>query len=111
MVNNILKVNSIVLALTGLSIIGILLNLLNYIKSIYKNNQEKTKKIENAVQSLLKDTLLKNTTQYITSGYITKNELASLTNMYTNYKNLGGNSFVDNLYSRASNLKISKDII
>lgn len=111
MINNILKINSVVLALTGLSIIGLLIKLLNYIKGIYKDNKEKTKKLENAVQSLLKDKLLQNTTSYIKSNYITKNELSSLTNMYTNYKNLGGNSFVDNLYNRASNLKITDDII
>ena len=64
----------------------------------------KGKTIENAVQALLRNELIRRYREYEEKGEISILDKENITHMYEEYKNLGGNGTVEKLYSELLDL-------
>lgn len=104
----ILNINSILLALTGTGLIGTSVKLYKAIKNNMMEQEKRFYNLENGLQSMLKDRLYAACKVALETGYITTNELKNINAMYENYCNLGGNSFIPELYEKVLALKIVK---
>ena len=78
--------------------------LLSYIKKKTSAEIKKDKAIENAVQALLRNELIRRYREYEEKGEISILDKENITHMYQEYKNLGGNGTVEKLYSELLNL-------
>lgn len=64
------------------------------VKRLYK----KQKAIENGVQALLRNELIRRYREYEIKGEITIIDKENIEHMFTEYKNLGGNGTVESMY-------------
>ena len=62
-----------------------------------------------AIKSDLRDSILRLYYDTKKSGHITMFELCNLGELYTNYKALGGNSFIDECVQRMKELEVRED--
>lgn len=69
-----------------------------------KHRFSKGKTIENAVQALLRNELIRRYREYEEKGEISILDKENITHMYEEYKNLGGNGTVEKLYSELLDL-------
>lgn len=60
---------------------------------------KRQKAIENGVQALLRNELIRRYREYETKGEISILDQENITHMYEEYKNLGGNGTVKKIYS------------
>lgn len=71
-----------------------------------KEIKEKQKAIENGVQALLRNELVRRYREYETKGEITILDKENMEHMFTEYKNLGGNGTVAAMYNEILSLPI-----
>lgn len=69
-----------------------------FIATILKKESKKNKAIENAVQSLLRDRLIEKYRIFKQKGEMTILDKENIDHLYREYKNLGGNGTVKELY-------------
>ena len=65
---------------------------------IIKNLYKKQKAIENGVQALLRNELIRRYREYETKGEITILDKENIEHMFNEYKNLGGNGTIKKMY-------------
>ena len=65
---------------------------------------KKQEALEKGVRSLLRDRIVQSCAKYSKQGNVPIEELDNVTNMYTAYKDLGGNGATKNIYERFLNL-------
>ena len=80
------------------------LQLITYIKNRLSRDKKKDRAIENAVQALLRNELIRRYREYEEKGEISILDKENITHMYEEYKNLGGNGTVEKLYSELLDL-------
>lgn len=78
--------------------------LVAYIKYRFSKSKKKDKAIENAVQALLRNELIRRYREYEQKGEISILDKENITHMYEEYKNLGGNGTVEKLYDELLDL-------
>ena len=71
-----------------------------------KQDAEKQKAIENGVQALLRNELVRRYREYETKGEITILDKENIEHMLEEYKNLGGNGTVAKMYEEMLSLPI-----
>lgn len=71
--------------------------IINHIKNKYSKDKKKDKAIENAVQALLRNELIRRYREYKIKGQMTILDKENIEHMYNEYKNLGGNGTVKEL--------------
>lgn len=74
--------------------------IIGFIKSLYSKN----KALENAVQALLRNELIKQYRIYEEKGEISILDKENITHMFEEYQNLGGNGTVKKMYDELLNL-------
>nr|DAW69921.1 MAG TPA: holin protein [Caudoviricetes sp.] len=103
---------------------GVAMPLLTLIVKWYNEKDEKSLKEINSTLNEIKDLtrktavgtktisryrLLKDMNRIITRGYITSKELEDITILYESYKELGGNSYVSDLFATCRKLPIKEE--
>ena len=78
--------------------------LITYIKNKLSKDKKKDRAIENAVQALLRNELIRRYREYEEKGEISILDKENITHMYEEYKNLGGNGTVEKLYKELLDL-------
>lgn len=79
---------------------------LGYIGTKLKAETKKNKALLNAVQSLLRDRLIEKYRLFKTKGEMTILDKENIDHLYTEYKNLGGNGTVKELYEDMGDIEI-----
>ena len=105
-------VSKVVLTIVGFVVTGILGYLIALIKEQKKKEQEKKKKEEeerNALKCLLRSAITKIYYKYTDLGYIPRFEKENVSYLYTQYKAMNGNSYVDEAYPEIMKLPITKE--
>lgn len=82
----------------------IVTGIITYIKNKLSRDKKKDRAIENAVQALLRNELIRRYREYEEKGEISILDKENITHMYEEYKNLGGNGTVEKLYSELLDL-------
>lgn len=67
---------------------------------ITRHDRKQDDPIKAAVRSLLRDRIKCLATRYLRDGELTAADLENLSMLYEAYKNLGGNSFAEDLYNQ-----------
>ena len=80
---------------------GVCTGIVFIVKRLYK----KQKAIENGVQALLRNELIRRYREYEVKGEISILDKENITHMYEEYKNLGGNGTVEKLYDELLDLQ------
>lgn len=73
-------------------------NIIGFLGTRLKKENKKNKAIENAVQSLLRDRLIEKYRIFKQKGEMTILDKENIDHLYREYKNLGGNGTVKELY-------------
>lgn len=73
--------------------------------TLVKKNAKKEKAIENGVQALLRNELIREYRDYKTKGSISILDKENMEDMFEAYENLGGNGTVKELYDEAMNIE------
>lgn len=84
----------------GTTVTGII----TYTKNKLSKDKKKDRAIENAVQALLRNELIRRYREYEEKGEISILDKENITHMYEEYKNLGGNGTVEKLYDELLDL-------
>lgn len=79
-------------------------SIIAFIKIMISKEKKKDKAIENAVQALLRNELIRRYREYEEKGEISILDKENITHMFEEYKNLGGNGTVEKLYSELLDL-------
>lgn len=89
----------------------ILGGLLGFISTKFKKNKKKEKAIEEGVQALLRNELIRRYREYETKGELSILDKENIEEMFTQYENLGGNGTVKQLMTELLQLptKIMKE--
>ena len=84
-----------------------------YFMAMPRNQREKKKRqkielenIKEALQAILRSTIQSQYSKMIHKGFAKPYERQNLSYLYESYKKLGGNSYIENLYKQALNLKV-----
>lgn len=104
-IESILKVNSFILAVFGVSIVGAVLKYLKWKKINIDKTNNRLKLLEEAQLALLHNKIYTTTMQYIQNDYVTLDDLEDLRYLYEPYKELGGNGTAERLYTEVQCLK------
>lgn len=87
-----------------------LIALMGFGYKLLKNRQDqqerKNKAIENGVQALLRNELIRRYREYETKGEITIIDKENIEHLFNEYKNLGGNGTVAKMYEEMLSLPI-----
>lgn len=94
-------VTKVVLTIVGFVVTGFLGYLVAYFKS--QNEQKK------ALKCLLRSAITKIYYKYTELGYIPRFEKENVTYLYSQYKAMKGNSYVDQIYPEIMKLPIAKE--
>lgn len=76
------------------------------IKKRFEEQDKKREAIENGVQALLRNELIKNFREYKQKGEITLLDKENMDHMFTEYFNLGGNGMVHEVYDEFKEIPI-----
>lgn len=79
-------------------------SIIAFVKMMISKEKKKDKAIENAVQALLRNELIRRYREYEEKGEISILDRENITHMFEEYKNLGGNGTVEKLYSELLDL-------
>lgn len=82
----------------------VLTGIISYTKNKISRDKNKNKAIENAVQALLRNELIRRYREYEIKGELTILDKENIEAMYKQYKNLGGNGTVEKLYDELLDL-------
>lgn len=88
------------------TIIGIIGTKLRKEKKKNEEEQKKRKSLENAVQALLRNELIRRYREYKTKGEMTILDKENIDHLYTEYRNLQGNGTIKELYEDMENINI-----
>lgn len=88
------------------TVIGYISTLLKKEKEKNKKIEERDKTIENAVQALLRNELIRRYREYKTKRQMTILDKENIDHLYTEYRNLGGNGTVKELYEDMGDIEI-----
>ena len=88
------------------TIIGFIGTLLKKEKQKNTEIEKKDKAIENAVQALLRNELIRRYREYKTKREMTILDKENIDHLYTEYRNLNGNGTVKELYEDMENINI-----
>ena len=83
-------------------VVGVLTFLIKKLSTLYKRE----KAIENGVQALLRNELIRRYREYETKGEITILDKENIEHLFKEYENLGGNGTVAQMYEEILNLPI-----
>lgn len=78
--------------------------LIAFIKNKNSKEKKKDRAIENAVQALLRNELIRRYREYEQKGEISILDKENISHMYEEYRNLGGNGTVEKLYDELLDL-------
>ena len=78
--------------------------IISYTKNKISRDKDKNKAIENAVQALLRNELIRRYREYEIKGELSILDKENIEAMYKQYKNLGGNGTVEKLYDELLDL-------
>lgn len=106
---NLLTINNLLIAITGFSLFGLIKFMLNRLKNFFTDFDNSISVLQHAMLSILKEKLLRNCEECLCQGYVTVNKLKTIESLYTNYLQLGGNSFIKELYSKVKELRIENE--
>lgn len=88
-------------------------SLATYLMAMPRKKREKQQRqeiefenIKEALQAILRSTIQSQYSIMIHRGYAKPYERQNLSYLYESYKKLGGNSYIENLYKQALNLKV-----
>lgn len=84
----------------------ILGSIIGIIGTKLKAETKKNKALNNAVQSLLRDRLIEKYRQFKSKGQMTILDKENIDHLYTEYRNLGGNGTVEELYEDMEDIEI-----
>ena len=88
------------------SIVGIFSFLFKHLISKQKATKEKQKAIENGVQALLRNELIRRYREFESKGEISILDKENIEHMFEEYENLGGNGTVAEMYKEILSLPI-----
>lgn len=87
-------------------VFGIMVGLLTYLIKKIKSLHTKEKAVEHGVQALLRNELIRRYREYETKGEITILDKENVEHLFKEYKNLGGNGTVAQMYEEIIDLPI-----
>lgn len=76
------------------------------IRERFSEQDEKRKAIENGVQALLRNALIKEYREHKLAGFITLLDKENMEHMFTEYFNLGGNGMMHDVYEEFKEIPI-----
>lgn len=85
---------------------GLMLALLGYLLKKIRKVQHKEQSIERGVQALLRNELIRRYREYEVKGEISILDKENIEHLFNEYKNLGGNGTVAQMYEEMLNLPI-----
>ena len=85
---------------------GLIVSILTYLIKKIATLHNKEKSIENGVQALLRNELIRRYREYEIKGEITILDKENIEHLFTEYKNLGGNGTVAQMYEEMLELPI-----
>ena len=85
---------------------GVVVSILTYLMKKIATLHNKEKAIENGVQALLRNELIRRYREYETKGEITILDKENIEHLFKEYKNLGGNGTVAQMYEEMLELPI-----
>lgn len=85
---------------------GLVITFLGYLLKKIKKVQNKEQSIERGVQALLRNELIRRYREYEVKGEITILDKENIEHLFNEYKNLGGNGTVAQMYEEMLNLPI-----
>lgn len=103
-----LEWNSIIVAVFGVSIFGLLKGYLKHVKGKRDLVEDRLKKLEEANLAMLHDSLYEKCSYFIHEGYISVDDLDNLEYLFNGYVGLGGNGTGETLYQKVKELPIKK---
>jgi len=95
----------IILTIVGFIVTGIL----GYLVAKLKERKKNDRNIEKALKCLLRSSITKIYYEYVPKGFIPQYEKENVTYLYTQYKELGGNSYICQIYPEIMNLPIKSN--
>lgn len=87
-------------------IFGLIISILGYLAKKIKKLHNREKAVESGVQALLRNELIRRYREYESKGEITILDKENVEHMFNEYKNLGGNGIVAQMYEEILNLPI-----
>lgn len=84
-------------------------NISGEIKESSEYAREADTLIKSALCSMQRQSLLNECEKYLKRGFATLEQKETLSGQYESYHNLGGNSFITNIYEQVMKLPVSKD--
>lgn len=109
--NSILEINSFLVAIFGVGIIGSIVRIYQLWKKSIEVKEGRQKiiddrflKLEKAQIAILHNKIYHQCTTYLDDGYISIDDLDDLNYMYRAYASLGGNGTGEHLYNSVKNL-------
>lgn len=115
MLDKFLEVNSLILAIFGVSIFGVLLKILDALKqakeSRYIKQEQVNQRFENlelAQLAMLHNKIYRQCAEHLEAEYISIEDLDDLDYLFRGYKGLGGNGTGETLYNKVKALPNTK---
>ena len=107
----ILEVNSVMLALFGVSLFGAAKYFLARLSKIFEKEKQERKVMDDAIKAILHNKIYKNGMNYLERKCITLDELDDIEKLYKPYAEMGGNSTAKIIIENVRNLEIKKSEI
>ena len=85
---------------------GLIISVLTYLVNKIRKLHTREKAVENGVQALLRNELIRRYREYETKGEISILDKENIEHMFNEYKNLGGNGTVAKMYEEMLSLPI-----
>lgn len=85
---------------------GLIISILGYLVKKLKKLHNRETAVENGVQALLRNELIRRYREYEIKGEISIIDKENIEHMFTEYKNLGGNGTVAKMYEEMLSLPI-----
>lgn len=85
---------------------GVVIGVLGYVIKKLRGLYNKQKAVENGVQALLRNELIRRYREYETKGEMTILDKENVEHMFNEYENLGGNGTVKQMYEELLTLPI-----
>lgn len=103
-----LQINTITLAVFGLSIFGIFKYFFSLIQNLLKKDKEERELISEAIIAILHNKIYKNGISYMEQGYVTPAELNDIEHLYKPYDKMGGNGTAKAIMENVKKLPIKR---
>lgn len=106
-----LQINTISLAVFGISIFGIFKWFYEKIKKLFEQQQRERKLLDESTVAILHNKIYKNGMAYIEQGYITVEELQDLEKLFNPYDAMGQNGTARIIIEKVRKLPIRKGYV